>query len=103
MYANKEEVQVTMNTPMSSIFFGCFPTEIMETALITNRLNEAEPTIVEGPSSPGMSPSIEIVSMQDKRISGALEPSAIKLRLAMVGFHTKVWMLITSMVSGSVY
>ena len=55
---------------------------------MTIRLKAAEPTIVEGPSSPGVDPSVEIVSMMESRISGALEPSAMSVRFAMVGFQT---------------
>lgn len=44
----------------------------METAEIMSKLKAAEPTIVEGPSSPGVDPKVMRVSMIDSKISGAL-------------------------------
>ena len=44
----------------------------METAEITSKLNAADPTIVEGPNSPGVEPRVIKVSMIDNNISGAL-------------------------------
>ncbi len=61
---------------------------MMETPEITKKLNAAEPTIVEGPSRPGCSPKVDTVSITLSKISGALEPSAMSVRLATVGFHT---------------
>ena len=55
---------------------------------MTKKLNDADPTIVDGPSSPGLDPSVYTVSMTLRRISGALEPRAMRVRLATVGFHT---------------
>lgn len=52
------------------------------------KLKAAEPTIVEGPSSPGVDPSVYAVSMTLRRISGALDPRAMRVRLATVGFQT---------------
>lgn len=65
-------------------------TAIIETPVMTRKLKAAEPTIVAAPSSPGFSyfASPLIASMQLRRISGALDPNAIKLRLATVAFHT---------------
>ena len=55
---------------------------------MTKKLNEADPTIVDGPSSPGVAPNVVTVSKTLRIISGALEPRAIKVRFAKVGFHT---------------
>ena len=60
----------------------------MQTALINKRLNAAEPTIVDGPSSPAFSPSVPTVSSTDSKISGADDPRAIKERFAIVAFQT---------------
>jgi len=85
-YAHIEKIAVVKNTPVSKINFGS-STAGIHTADITNRLNAAEPTIVEGPSSPAFSPSVVAVSIMDKRISGADEPRAISVKFAIVGFH----------------
>ena len=55
---------------------------------MTKKLNEAEPTIVDGPSSPGVAPKVVAVSNTLRMISGALEPRAIRVKLAKVGFQT---------------
>ena len=55
---------------------------------MTKKLKEADPTIVDGPSSPGVSPKVITVSKTLSIISGALDPRAIKVRFAKVGFHT---------------
>ncbi|CAD6228557.1 GSCOCG00006432001-RA-CDS, partial [Cotesia congregata] len=47
----------------------------------------AEPTIVPGPNSPAWK-SFAQISIIERRISGALLPSAIKVRFATVSFHT---------------
>ena len=60
----------------------------MHTALMKRRLNEAEPTIVNGPSSPAGYLSLPHVSTTLSKISGADEPRAMRERLAMVAFHT---------------
>ena len=63
-------------------------TAMIETAEITSRLKEPEPTIACGPSSLGISPRAPIVSATERIISGADEPRAMSVRLAIVGFHT---------------
>ena len=56
IYAHILKMVVVQNTPMSAIFLGSSPTAIMHTPDITNKLKAADPTIVEGPSSPGFPP-----------------------------------------------
>jgi len=53
-----------------------------------SKLKAADPTIVDGPSSPGQAPKFMEVSRTARRISGALEPNAIRVRFATVGFQT---------------
>lgn len=102
-YANTDDTAVTKNTPISLIFFT-YPdgTETIETAEITIRLNAAEPTIVDGPSSPGVDPKFVSVSITESRISGADDPRAMRVRFAMVGFHTDTSTVLSSP-SESVY
>jgi hypothetical protein len=60
----------------------------MHTALINNRLKAAEPTIVDGPSSPaGWSIAVH-TSLTASKISGAEEPRAMRERFASVAFQT---------------
>jgi len=59
--------------------------------MITNRLNAADPTMVEGPSAPLWKSFLKI-SLMASKISGAEEPNAIKVRFATVSFHTFVVM-----------
>ena len=80
-------MDVTMNTPRSSIFYGS-STDGMHTALMNKRLNAAEPTMVDGPSSPAGSPSLPHVSTTASKISGAEDPRAMSERFAMVAFQT---------------
>jgi hypothetical protein len=50
---------VIANTPVSSTFFTePFGTAKIDIADITRRLKAADPTIVEGPSSPGVDPRV---------------------------------------------
>jgi hypothetical protein len=64
---------------------------MIETAVIINMLYAAEPTIVPGPSSPD-SKLLSKISSMARMISGADEPRAMSVRLAIVAFHTStVW------------
>ena len=60
---------------------------------MTRKLKAAEPTMVEGPSSPGLDPRVCRVSMTLSRISGAEEPRAMRVRFATVGFQTETFVL----------
>ena len=87
-YASTDPVAVHVYTPRESIRRSCGSgTATTQIARIISRLNAAEPTIVLGPSSPEyIWPPISIT---ESRISGADEPSAISVRLAIVGFQTR--------------
>ena len=50
-------------------------------------MKAADPTIVEAPSSPGVEPRVMQVSYTFNMISGALEPNAMSVKLASVGFQ----------------
>lgn len=58
-----------------------------QTPVMQNKLNAADPTMVPGPRAPALKP-LPTIWMHDKRISGALDPSDISVRLATVSFQT---------------
>jgi len=55
---------------------------------MTIKLKAADPTMVPGPSYPGVLPRVPTVSITLSKISGADEPRAMRVRFAMVGFQT---------------
>lgn len=86
-YAKIEKRAVVANTPVSLIFFGS-STATTATALITKRLKAADPTIVDAPSGPAGLPRVPRASITERRISGADDPRAMRVRLAIVAFQT---------------
>mmetsp|Transcript_28934 Transcript_28934/g.92430 ORF Transcript_28934/g.92430 Transcript_28934/m.92430 type:complete len:246 (+) Transcript_28934:787-1524(+) len=108
MYARMEKVAVTRNTG-SSEMRRTSPSgmDMVHTAVMASRLKAADPTMVEGPSSPGACVSHLArpctVSRTARRISGADEPSAISVRLATVAFQYWTSMWVTSPVFRSFF
>lgn len=87
-YAQIQLKVVKPNTLILDIFrISPSGIEYMHIADITKRLKAADPTIVPGPNSPASKP-LPIISMTDSRISGALVPSASRLKFATVSFQT---------------
>ena len=59
---------------------------LTQIAVITKRLNAAEPTIVPGPKSPAKK-LFPTTSITASKISGELLPKAISVKFATVSFH----------------
>mmetsp|Transcript_101967 Transcript_101967/g.255539 ORF Transcript_101967/g.255539 Transcript_101967/m.255539 type:complete len:237 (+) Transcript_101967:1963-2673(+) len=86
-YAKTEKKAVMPKTPRSLILrYSPAGIETTHTAVMQRRLKAALPTMVEGPSS--LDWKVGKMPMTFSKISGALEPSAMSVRLATVGFQT---------------
>jgi hypothetical protein len=69
------------------MIFGSSPTDMIEIPVITKRLKAPLPTILAGPRTPAGFPRSLSDSMTLSKISGADEPRANKVRLAIVAFQ----------------
>ena len=88
-YASSDAIAVQMYTPIClTARVSPLGMETTQTAMIMRRLKAALPTMVEGPSAPLYIP-LPKSSITDSRISGADEPSAMSVRLAIVGFQMR--------------
>ena len=67
----------------------------IQIAIIMKRLKAADPTMVEGPKSPAFI-SLPKVSTTERRISGADEPKAMRVKLETVSFQIRTEIVLVS-------
>jgi hypothetical protein len=86
-YATNEKTAVTRNTLNLSILLVSSPgIDKIHIPVMHIRLKAAEPIMVPGPNAPALK-SLKTTSIIESNISGALDPSAIKVKFATVPFH----------------